>query len=185
MLTIKTNKQELLNESTSMVVRINEITVKMEHSLISVSKWESKYKRAFLPTRPDQTLTHAEWQYYIRCMIIGKSSGDMETVVNVLWFYHRQEVLQYIHSRPTATSITNHGPNTGAPEVLTSDLIYFWMFKFGIHKSAEKWHLERLLILIRIFIAKDPNNKKKMSGIEYSARQESMRERNAKLLKMT
>lgn len=127
-------------------------TLKLEHSLLSVSKWESKWKKPFLSDKYEKT--DAMWLDYIRCMAISPIPDD---IWPRLKNNHIQEILQYIHDSHTATTISTNP--LGAPtskkkkkkQYITSELIYYWMFSCQIPKDCEKWHLNRLMTLIQVF----------------------------------
>lgn len=137
--------------------------LRLEHSLISISKWESKWKRAFLADRPK---TDEQVLDYIRCMTIN---GDFppETYA-ALSQENIDEIMAYIGDSMTATYIYKGFGNdnsSGRGEVLTSELIYYWMVCFNIPVEFQKWHLNRLLTLIDVFEAKNSTKKRKIGEI--------------------
>lgn len=129
------------------------VTLRLEHSLISISKWESKYKKYFL-SREDKTLE--ELQYYIKCMSInGEISDDVIKAITQKQF---MDIQNYIGESQTATKISHRGNGkgkSGRGEQLSSELIYYYMSAFTLPIQAEKWHLSRLLALIEIASVKN------------------------------
>lgn len=132
-------------------------TITLEHSLVSISKWEAKYHKTFL-SKKEKTL--AETVEYIRCMTLTQNVND--DVYEHLTNQNLAEVNAYIADSMTASVVpsTDSGKHNGNPP--TSETIYYWMFKLQIPKECEKWHLNRLLTLINVFNFYD-SPKKKMS----------------------
>ena len=138
----------------------------LEHSLISISKWEAEWKKPFLSST-DKTV---EMMYnYIRCMTINKNVD--KRVYNYLPLDVSQRISEYIEDPMTATTFSSdrkmppHVPvKYQKTKVVTSEEIYYQMFSLQIPIECEKWHLNRLLTLLRIFNVK--NNPKKMSKAE-------------------
>lgn len=164
MLHITIPAQEYYDERTETFVNTKEITLTLEHSLVSVSKWESKWCKPFLSKdakTPEETLD------YIKCMTLTQNVPP-ETY-NYLTNENITEIKRYIEDPHTATFI-NEGP--GGPksrEVITSELIYYWMTALNIPWESQKWHLNRLLMLIRVCNVKN-QPKKKMSQRELMSR---------------
>ena len=146
MLTIHVQSKELFDERDNTFTIIPETELKLEHSLISLSRWESKWKKPFLNiTSP----TKEEMVDYICCMSLDKTV-DHKTIEN-LDFNDFIKIKSYISDSQTATTITDRSPRKGGrKEVYTSEVIYYWMIYYGIPFSCEKWPLNRLLTLIRI-----------------------------------
>lgn len=129
------------------------ITLKLEHSLLSLSKWESKWCKPFL-TKEQKTLE--ETIDYIKCMTITKKV-DPE-IYNLLNINNINEVNAYIEAPMTATTVNDSGKPS--KEQITSELIYYWMIALQIPFDCEKWHLNRLLTLIRVCNKKNQPPKK-------------------------
>lgn len=139
-----------------------EFTLQLEHSLISLSKWESKWKKPFLSVK--EPLTSEELLDYIRCMTIG---GNIEPEA---YKYISQEeikkIYDYVGDSHTATTITDRRNRPHRNEIITSELIYYWMIECQIPHECEKWHLNRLLTLIRICnIKQSPEQKMSRQSI--------------------
>lgn len=158
MLTINIPENELFNSETNEFVYLKNQTLQLEHSLLSISKWEAKWGKPFI----GDGKTNEETIDYIRCMCITKGVDD--AVFENLPASAIQQVQEYINAPMTATTInnmkqTNQTNRRRAKEVVTSELIYYWMIRFGIPFECEKWHLNRLLMLIRVCDIKESPGK--------------------------
>lgn len=149
------------------------VTLVMEHSLISLSKWESKWKKPFLTNK---TKTDAELRDYIRCMVISPNNVD-DNVFLMMSPSAMQEVYNYVNESQTATTIRKNGNQKKSSEIPTSELIYYWMITNGIPMQCEKWHLSRLLTLIEVCNVKS-EKPKKMSQKELYNRNAAINARN-------
>lgn len=127
----------------------------LEHSLLSISKWESKWCKPFL-TKDAKTLE--ELLSYIECMTINHSSIN-EDVYKCLTGDNIKDIENYVSSPMTATTFSNT-TSTQSREIITSELIYYWMIEFGIPFECEKWPINRLITLIRVCGIKNSNGQK-------------------------
>lgn len=156
MLTITIPDLELWDEEKEQFVTIKGSTLQLEHSLVSMSKWESKWHKSYLNTKektPEETVD------YIRCMTITQN-------VNPLLYPNIpekevQKIIDYIEDPMTATTISDDKKNPGRQEIITSELIYYWMTAFNIPQEYQKWHLNRLITLIRVCERKNRTPEKK------------------------
>ena len=179
MLIITIPESENFDNVKQEFVRTKESVLQLEHSLISLSKWESKWKAPFLEKDPPKT--NEQTIDYIRCMTITQNV-DPE-------LYHRlppeifPQILEYIQDPMTATwfneaKTVQTGKSKSKPEVLTSEIIYYKMISHNIPMECQKWHLNRLITLIRVFNLKSSTpkkmNKKEMLD-ERRARNEARR----------
>ena len=138
---------EFFDSSTATFINRPEQTLELEHSLISLSRWESKWKKPFLS---ETAHTKEEIQDYIRCMTINQKGVDPE-FYKMLDTSVIKQVEDYISDPHTATTITTRGVTRAQrAQRITSELIYSWMIANDIPFQCEKWHLNRLLTLIRI-----------------------------------
>lgn len=128
--------------------------IQVEHSLVSLSKWESKWKKPFL-SKEDKTFE--ETVDYIRCMTITQQVNP--EVYKFINFTIVDHVNDYINDPMTATTIRDR-PASGSREIITAELIYYWMITFNIPFECQKWHLNRLLTLIKICNIKNTPAKK-------------------------
>ena len=158
-------------------VYFKERTISLEHSLVSVSKWESIFKKSFLSVGP-QTL--GETLAYVKCMTITQNVDPK--VYQCLSADTLKQIDEYIRDPMSATTFTDRVKNRPpSREVITSELIYYWMFSLGISIECQKWHLNRLLTLINIASIKNAPDQK-MSKREAAEYQRQMnRARRAKL----
>lgn len=151
-------------------VTTKETSLKIEHSLVAISKWESKWHVAFLDEKVEKT--NEMMLDYIKCMTISQNVDPiiyelikgMPDVLN--------EINSYINDSMTATWFNDRNQKKGGRgEVVTSELIYYWMIAQNIPLECEKWHLNRLMTLIRICSEKNtPPKKMKKSEILNSNR---------------
>jgi hypothetical protein len=162
---------EYFNEETEEFSSVDNVELELEHSLISLSKWESKYQKPFLSNFEK---TSDEILFYIECMILTqKFPENLFDRFNNIQF---SEINRYIESKESATTFGDMPERRGRDEVITSELIYYWMVAFNIPFECERWHLNRLFSLIRICNIKN-SKPRKMSSSEIAARN---REINAK-----
>lgn len=139
--------KEGFDETTNQFVDIESVVVKLEHSLVSLSKWESKWEKPFL--RDSKDLDEEQFFDYIKCMLLDPTDAphlDRLTKQNVI------DINAYINSRQSAAWLSEDSSGKKGPgsKVVTSDLIYYWMVALTIPFECETWHLNRLITLIRI-----------------------------------
>ena len=149
MLKIVIPSNELWDERKNEFVYVKERHLSLEHSLVSISKWESKWNKPFLSK---QEKTFEESIDYIRCMNLTQNipSDDF----NYLSDENLKEINAYIEAPMTASTVKEM-PGPSSREQITSELIYYWMIAYNIPFECQKWHLNRLLILIQICNAKN------------------------------
>lgn len=177
MLSIDIKPREFFNEKTSEFITVKGGTLKLEHSLVSISKWESKWKIPFLS---EKKKTMAQIDDYIRCMSIN---GDPDQyLIASITPQDKDRIIDYIDEKRTATWFTNVGEKkTSRSEIITSERIYYWMIQYNIPHEYEKWHLSRLLTLIEI-CNRENTPPKKMSQAEIIARNKALNaQRKARL----
>ena len=157
MLQITIPSRELWDESTNEFVITKEQILQLEHSLISISKWESKWQKAILTK---QEKTHEETIDYIKCMTLNQNVDP--NVYNYLTNDNIRQINAYIDSPMTATYFSEEkGGRGGRGEQITSELIYYWMIALQIPFECQKWHLNRLLTLVRVCNIKNQPPKKR------------------------
>ena len=162
MLPITIEGAEYYDEIKKEFVNLKSTKLQLEHSLVSVSKWESKWHKSFIDNI--DKLTPEELISYIECMNMTQNVDP--DVFQHLSVKNLNDIMEYIQNPMTATTITSRDPNQShKKQIITSELIYCWMFAQGIPKECEKWHLNRLMMLIRVCaITNSPS--KKMSKAE-------------------
>lgn len=140
-------KGELFDEKLEKFIPVNPTILHLEHSLLSISKWESKFHKAFLSNRPK---TQEEMFYYIKCMTINKNVKD--DVYLAMSEKNYKEIYDYMNNSMTAAWFWDDdvkGKNSS--KATPSEVIYCRMIRFGIPFECEKWHINRLISLIRTF----------------------------------
>lgn len=163
--------QELWDERTEQFIESSkEQTLQLEHSLLSVSKWESKWNKAYLGKKSKTT---EEVIDYVRCMTITQHV-DPE-VYDRLTPENYDEIGRYIEAPMTATYFPDSKVMGRTLETVTSELIYYWMISLNIPFECQKWHLNRLLALIRVCSIKN-TPPKKMSRSEIMSRNRALNE---------
>ena len=155
MLTITVPAKEMFDEQTQTFFTLKAQTLQLEHSLVSISKWESKWCKPFLAKNAQ--ITTEETLDYIRCMTITQNVDP--TVYRRLTRSNIDEINKYIDSPMTATTFSENKQGGGS-ETPTSELIYYWMISQNVPMECQKWHLNRLLTLLRIFSVKSQSPKK-------------------------
>lgn len=157
MLHIVIPEQELWDEKTERFVNVKETKLSMEHSLVSISKWESKWHKSFFSAMSKKDMTSEMMVDYIRYMTLTQNVNP--NIFNYLTDNNIKEITEYIEDPHTATTIHNKNA-TPRREIITSELVYFWMVYWGIPFECQKWHINRLLILIEICGIKNQPSKK-------------------------
>lgn len=146
MLRITIPAHEFWDEQNQVFIQVKGQTLQLEHSLVSLSKWESKWHKSFLK-HPDKPFE--ETVDYIRCMTITQNVDP--NVYLCLTNGNIADVNRYIADTMTATYLSDDGSAEGkSKDVVTAELIYYWMIAFNIPFECQKWHLNRLLTLIRV-----------------------------------
>lgn len=170
MLQITIPSTEYWDERKEEFVYTKEVTLQLEHSLVSLSKWESKWQKSFLSVK-EKTLE--ETIDYVRCMTITKNVDP--TVYDRLSSDNVSMINDYISSPMTATFFFEDHTKGSSRQIITSELIYYWMIALNIPFECQKWHLNRLLTLIRV--CNNMNQpKKKMSRRELLRRNAELNE---------
>lgn len=152
MLIINIPDTEFYDEINNEFIYIKSQKLVLEHSLVSLSKWESKWKKPFFDKKPK---TKEESIDYIRCMTINSVDPLVyKSITNRIM----KMVNDYIEDPMTATTINQK--NAPSREIVTSELIYYWMVALSIPFECQKWHLNRLLTLINVCNIKNKPPKK-------------------------
>lgn len=155
MLTITIPATEEYDDAREEFIETQEQTLILEHSLVSISKWESKWHKPFLGKEdktPEETID------YIRCMTITKNVDP--NVYYALTPDIVKQINEYIENPMTATWFSDKTHKKSSKEVVTSELIYYWMTALQIPFECDKWHFNRLMTLIQIASIKNQPPKK-------------------------
>lgn len=163
MLTIDVLGVELYDEAHQEFTNSESFTLELEHSLVSLSKWESKFGKSFLGT---QEKTTEEVLGYVEAMILTPDFPP--GVLSRMSSANFEAIDAYLDSKQSATWFSDNKEQPRSREVVTSELIYYWMLTFGIPIECETWHLNRLFTLIRICNIKN-TKPTKMSRSEQAA----------------
>ena len=162
MLTIILPAGEWYDQERNLFIPYKECSLTLEHSLVSISKWESKWHKPFYGNKEK---TQEETIDYIRCMVIGQ--------IPDINFYKRfsekniSEISEYITDPMTATTFSNNNKKA-SKEILTSEIIYYLMVAYGIPFECQKWHINKLLTLIKVCEIKNEPPKKMSKADIYS-----------------
>lgn len=171
MLKITIPKTEAFDERTNEFIYTKEQTLALEHSLVSISKWESKWHKPYLSK---QKKTFEETIDYLRCMTLTQNVDPQ--VYYCIPESEMRKVAAYIEDPMTATWFSDDEEMKGRQgRIVTNELLYYWMTAYGIPFECQKWHLNRLITLIRV-CNEENKPKKKMNKNQILAR-------NAKLNK--
>ena len=154
MLTIVIKRNEQYDEIKEEFIESKKQILQLEHSLVSLSKWESKWHKPFLSK---EEKTHEETIDYIRCMTITQNvDSDMYNFISKA---EMKKITNYIEDPMTATVISNT-KKLYSKEIITAELIYYSMVALNIPFECQKWHLNRLLMLIEVCNIKNTPPKK-------------------------
>jgi len=175
MLTIIVPAVDLFDENSMTFMTSDELVLKLEHSLDSLSKWESNFKKPFLSKTPK---TLEETLFYIDCMVVSPELN--ESIAERLSSESHELIREYMESKQTATTI-NEEPSKGVSEVITAEIIEQWMVALTIPFECRHWHLDRLLTLIKICNIKSQPPKKQSKMAMSTRRSQLNAARKARL----
>jgi hypothetical protein len=156
-ITVHGANSELWDEKseTFQIDTTDDVVLELEHSLVSVSKWESKFEKAFLGSNDKTT---EEVFGYIEMMILNPNVPS--NILTRLSQENLTEINKYIESKQSATKFGKTSERRGRAETITSELVYYWMVAFNIPFECETWHLNRLFSLIQICNVKNAKPEK-------------------------
>lgn len=147
---------EQWDEINEQFINTKEQKLSLEHSLVSLSKWESKWCKPFFAK---QEKTQEEIIDYVRCMTITQNVSP--EIYNYLSRDNLKQINDYIDAPMTATWFSEDKNKTGKNKQITSEIIYYWMIAFNIPFECQKWHLNKLMTLIRVCDVKNQPPKKR------------------------
>jgi hypothetical protein len=175
MLKIIVGGTDMFDDSSQQFIKQGGTTLELEHSLVSLSKWESEFEKPFLG-RTEKTVD--EILAYIKAMVLNKVP---EGIFSELSEENFSEINNYIEAKMTATWFHEAPGAPASRDVITAELIYYWMITFQIPLECERWHLNRLFTLIRVCNIKQAKPKK-MSRSEIAARNRELNTRRKEQL---
>ena len=170
MLEIEVPGRELFNEKTGEFYKVRSQTLELEHSLLSISKWEAKWHKPFYGRDPR---TDEEAKDYILCMSIRPIQDEL--ILSCLTQDNVNAIHEYMNDPMTATTFSKHsvdGKKRSSSKFTTSEEIYYSMFSYGIPIECQKWHINRLTTLLRICAIRETPPKKvskKQTLADYAA----------------
>lgn len=167
MLFITVPAADLFDEATQQFVKFDGGALMLEHSLVSLSKWESFTEKPFLGQDPK---TREETIEYIKFM--NSAPVNSPEIYDHLSASNYNEISRYIDAKMTATWFTETAPSRGHDEVITAEIVYYWMIALQVPIEAQYWHLNRLLTLIKVMNFK--NSPAKKMGRQSAAQQRRM-----------
>lgn len=170
MLTIVLQEEEFFDDEKQQFVTQGGVTLHLEHSLVSLSKWEEKFEKPFLSNdkkTPEEILAYIEFMVLDDEIPPGVFDDMSEKVAT--------QINEYINAKMSATWFSEIPTAPRSSEVITSELIYFWLVTYRIPFEVENWHLNRLFNLIKICNIKNAKPKK-MSRGEIAARNRQLNE---------
>ena len=161
MLSIIVPSAEKWDERREEFVYSKPCSLRLEHSLVSISKWEANWNKPFYSKKPK---TSIELLDYVKCMTITQNV-DPAVYMN-LTAKNLEDISKYIEAPMTATWFSDENKSKRPGRTITSELVYSWMIDFGIPFECQKWHFNRLLTLIRVCEAEHrPPKKQSRSDI--------------------
>ena len=174
MLRLLVGATESFNDETNEFVKVDGVVLELEHSLYSLSKWESKYKKPFITS--DKTLE--ETIDYVRMMVVTPDFPP-----EIFQKFTQEDfdaVKEYIADPMTATWFSKEGKSKAA-EIITAEVMYYWLVSMQIPFEVQYWHLNRMLTLVKVWNEKQ-KPQTKMSKADLAARNRQLNaERRAKL----
>lgn len=176
MLKIVVPASEQWDEVNQVFINTKEQTLQLEHSLVSLSKWESKWCKPFISKNEK---TPEEILYYVKCMTLTQNVDP--NVYLCLTEQNLKDINDYIESPMTATFFNSFTYGNGGNEIITAEIIYYWMIALNIPFECQKWHINRLLTLIRVCNIKNSPDKK-MSTNEIMRRNSELNDLRRKKL---
>lgn len=147
MLRLEILGEENWDEENERFVYPNRFFVKLEHSLVSLSKWETKFGKPFLT---EDEKTGEEIMSYIECMILDED--DPSSVMPFLNQEHVNKIQEHIDNKQTATWFNDNSQKRNT-QTITNELVYYWMSVAGLSIDHQYWHLNRLFTLLRVHSA--------------------------------
>lgn len=176
MLKLNIEATELFDNDTNTFTIVKAQTISLEHSLVSLAKWEAKWKKPFLDKNTEHTVE--SMKDYIRCMTLTQNVNPLVYDAIASSKTCMKQVQDYIEDTMTATWF-NDKKQGGQKEIVTAEIIYYWMIALNIPFECQKWHLNRLLTLIKVCNIKNSPPEKIPKG-EWAKRQTALNNQRLK-----
>lgn len=170
MLVVSVTLAEAFDEAKQEFIVAEAFELKLEHSLVSMSKWESNFEKPFLS---DVEKTSEEALWYVEAMVLNEKIPP--GVFSKLTQKNIDDIQAYIGRKMTATWFREENSSSGYQDVITTELIYYWMLSLGIPTEFQHWHFNRLMTLIQVCNKKN-NPPKKRSAAEVARERRSLNE---------
>lgn len=158
MLELRIHATDLWDPVSERFLSVKEQTLPLEHSLLSISKWEARWHKP-MPLVNDEGMSGEEFVDYIRCMTVSRNPDPL--VYQCISADDVQAVMDYINDPHTATWFGESKADNSDKRPLTAEIIYHLMFVFGVSKECEKWHFNRLMTQLRVEYEESKPQKKK------------------------
>ena len=159
MLTLIVGETEVFDNEKQQFAKVGGVVLELEHSLASISKWESAWEKPFLGPQPK---TGEETLGYVLDMLMTPNVSS--EVFLQLTEDHYKQINEYINRKMTATTIREIPGQGKSREIITSEVIYHWMISLNIPFECERWHFNRLMTLIKVCSQKNQPQKKMSKG---------------------
>lgn len=150
---------ECFNEATSEFYQEADTVLRLEHSLYAIAMWEAKWKKPFLGAREKDRKTVIEFEDYVRCMTLNQDDVN-PLIYKTLRQEDYERIKEYMTDSMTATWFREDPNQRPSREIVTSELVYYWMVALEIPFECQYWHFNRLMTLIRIASIKSQPSKK-------------------------
>ena len=181
MLYLTLSKKDLFDEENERFISLPPVELQLEHSLSSLSKWESKYKKPFLTNTKKFAKTKQEMlDYYIMM-----SQGEVDpNVFSFMTVDESQQIDAYLKDPQTATWIDNSMSTKSATmyhEEITAEVIYTWLVMFNIPFEVQYWNINRLLTFIQVYQIKQSGTKPQPVTSDYLNQRRELNEQRKAL----
>ncbi len=182
MLRVLLPEVEWFDDENDEFIKHKSLWIQMEHSLVSVSQWESKWKKPLLTLLDQGGLSSEELLDYFGFMIIDPPTSDTTELLARFSPENMQAILEYLGDSQTATVIHERENVRSSNRFITSELVYTWMIGLGISKDFETWNVNRLMTFIRTVSIEMNPDKKKMKTRDVARMQRNINEINRQKL---